>query len=554
MSFFSDFFALATQMVVFAFVGRLVAADRLPSFNGTETTYVEFVAIGLVVNLFVQIALTRTATAIRTEQMIGTLEALLMTPTATATVQLGSAVFDLVYVPIRTAIFLGFLALVVGLDLHASGILPSAVILLAFIPFVWGLGLATAGAILTFRRGDGGMMIGVTLLGLASGAFFPLALLPAWIASVAEYNPLAIAIQGMREALLGGTGWSEVGGHVALLVPMSIALPAGWRVRFQARAGPRATPRNAGALLTARTDIDAVFGRLDELLDSAPSLHDLEHHRLLLVAARRRRALGLEVPGRMVAAERMAAAGAMAAPVLMAKVRAALDGPMLLIKGAEVAQHYPDPALRSYGDLDLLVPDAERSQRQLLDAGFELCGEAWVYEGIHHLRPLRAPGLPLLVELHHEPKWIDRLEPPARSRAPRARRAGPAPVRRRSRAAPGTARPRDGGPHLGPLPPDAPARPARHRARRAHGRPRRARASGGGLGPRARLANHLAGHGLPVRRRRRDPAPCASGPAISRRSASARCWSRTSSAGWPASGHSHAATLSAASEPPWPTT
>ena len=139
--------------------------------------------------------------------------------------------------PIRTAIFLGFLALVVGLDLHTSGILPSAVILLAFIPFVWGLGLATAGAILTFRRGDGGMMLGVTLLGLASGAFFPLSLLPDWIAAVAEYNPLAIAIQGMREALLGGTGWSEVGGHVALLVPMSIASILGGAFVFRLALG-----------------------------------------------------------------------------------------------------------------------------------------------------------------------------------------------------------------------------------------------------------------------------------------------------------------------------
>jgi ABC-2 type transport system permease protein len=153
--------------------------------------------------------------------MIGTLEALLMTPTATATVQLGSAIFDLVYVPIRTAIFLGFLAVVVGLDLHVSGVLPSTVILLAFIPFVWGLGLISAGAILTFRRGDGGMMLGATLLGLASGAFFPLALLPDWIEAVAEYNPLAIAIEGLREALLGGSGWSEVAGGVALLLPMS---------------------------------------------------------------------------------------------------------------------------------------------------------------------------------------------------------------------------------------------------------------------------------------------------------------------------------------------
>lgn len=165
--------------------------------------------------------------------------------------------------------------------------------------------------------------------------------------------------------------------------------------------------------MTTCTDSDPVFSRLDELLDMAPSLHDIEQHRLLLLAARRRRELGLEVPGRMLAAERMAAAGALGAPVLLAKVRAVLDGPMLLMKGAEVAHHYPDPALRSFGDIDLLVPDAERSQRQLLDAGFELCGEAWVYEGIHHLRPLRLPELPLIVELHHEPKWIAGLEPPS---------------------------------------------------------------------------------------------------------------------------------------------
>ena len=43
---------------------------------------------------------------------MGTLESLLVTPTAAATVQLGSAVFDLVYMPLRTAVFLGFMVLV----------------------------------------------------------------------------------------------------------------------------------------------------------------------------------------------------------------------------------------------------------------------------------------------------------------------------------------------------------------------------------------------------------------------------------------------------------
>ena len=219
--FFSDFANLAAQMVLFFFVGELIDAGELPTYGGAQVTYLEFVTLGIVLNVFVQVALTRTSEALRTEQMIGTLEALLTTPTATATVQLGSAVFDLVYMPIRTGVLLLFMALVVGLDLHASGVLPSLVLMLAFIPFVWGLGIATAAAILTFRRGSGMMGLGTLALGLASGAFFPLTLLPGWVASVAQYNPLAIAIEGLRETLLGGNGWAGIAGDLAVLIPIS---------------------------------------------------------------------------------------------------------------------------------------------------------------------------------------------------------------------------------------------------------------------------------------------------------------------------------------------
>ena len=141
--------------------------------------------------------------------MIGTLESLIVTPTVAATVQLGSAVFDLVYMPLRTAIFLGFMVLFAGVELDASGILPSLIVLLAFIPFVWGIGIASAAGILTFKRGGGAMGLGALLLGLTSGAFFPLELLPNWLATIAEYNPLAITIEALRQALLGGAGWDR---------------------------------------------------------------------------------------------------------------------------------------------------------------------------------------------------------------------------------------------------------------------------------------------------------------------------------------------------------
>jgi ABC-2 type transport system permease protein len=220
-AFVSDIVGLVGQILVFYFVGKMVSPSSLPTYGGSEVTYLEFAAVGVAIGVFLQVGFERVSTAIRGEQLMGTLESVMMTPTAPSTVQLGSVAFDLVYVPLRTAIFLGAVAAVFGLHFDASGIAPTVVVLLAFIPFVWGIGIATAGLVLTFRRGAGAAGVALIGIGLLSGAYFPLDLLPGWLQTVAEFNPMALAIDGMREALLGGTGWSGIGEILVRLVPLS---------------------------------------------------------------------------------------------------------------------------------------------------------------------------------------------------------------------------------------------------------------------------------------------------------------------------------------------
>ena len=220
-AFFTDAAALFLQALSFYFVGLMVNPEVLPSYGGERATYLEFVAVGIALSVFMHLGLGRVATAIRNEQVIGTLESLLMTPTATATIQIGSVVYDAVYIPIRTAMFFAVIGIAFGLHFEASGFLPALLVLLAFIPFVWGLGITSAAATLTFKRGTGGISFGVAILTLGSGAYFPLDLLPAWAQTAAEANPLAIAIDSMRNALLGGTGWSGIGQTLLLLVPLS---------------------------------------------------------------------------------------------------------------------------------------------------------------------------------------------------------------------------------------------------------------------------------------------------------------------------------------------
>jgi Uncharacterised nucleotidyltransferase len=158
---------------------------------------------------------------------------------------------------------------------------------------------------------------------------------------------------------------------------------------------------------------DGLWSRVDELIDRAPSMDDLRSHRLEPLAAKHFRRLGRPVPDDFTAEARGAAVASLAAPLLLERVHAVYGGPAIVLKGPEVAAAYPDPSLRRYGDVDVLVHDAPAVQHALIDAGFEPVGDPRLYVDIHHLRPLAVSGIPLHLELHTSPKWLDGRNSPS---------------------------------------------------------------------------------------------------------------------------------------------
>jgi ABC-2 type transport system permease protein len=227
LSFTSDLVSVFVAVFMFYLIGRMVDPRVLPSFGGIRPTYMEYAATGIVLGAFVQIGVGRVTMAIEREQTKGTLESLVITPTTTPTILVGSVVYDLVYVPIRTAVMLLVIAITFGLNYRGSGLLPAALFLLLFIPFVWGIGMISAALNLTLRKGAGAFSGFITLVTVGSGAYVPVSVLPGPAASLAPYNPVGVASKGMRESLLAG-GWSAVDGKLlALPLLAAIALLAG---------------------------------------------------------------------------------------------------------------------------------------------------------------------------------------------------------------------------------------------------------------------------------------------------------------------------------------
>ena len=171
------------------------------------------------------------------------------------------------------------------------------------------------------------------------------------------------------------------------------------------------------APFVSRDPWPALWPAIDRVLDRL-DVDALSKHGLGPLVAHRLRMLGRPVVDRLQREERAAAAAHLVAPTLLARARAAYDGPLVMLKGPEVSARYPARS-RRFGDIDLLAGDADAAQAALLAAGFRLQDRDWPPPGYdldrsphYHHHPLEWPGLALRIEVHKSVKWPKGLKAP----------------------------------------------------------------------------------------------------------------------------------------------
>jgi hypothetical protein len=87
------------------------------------------------------------------------------------------------------------------------------------------------------------------------------------------------------------------------------------------------------------------------------------------------------------------------------ELRGLIDGPLVLLKGLEIAQLYPESWQRDYIDIDLLVGDADLADSALRTAGYQPLFNLETLPDYHQTAPLARPGSPVTIELHRHPSW-----------------------------------------------------------------------------------------------------------------------------------------------------
>ncbi len=188
----------------------------------------DWMLVGLSFQFYFSAALFAFSQKIRNEQVLGTLEAMLVSPTPTSMVIFSSAALDFTYGAIRVMIYMAFAVLVFGVQLYATGLgafaVGAALTLLSSV----GLGILSASFILYFKRGD---PINLVLSGATTflgSVFFPVEQLPEWVQPASSYLPVTWSMKIVRGSLLQGKGFSELHTELLVLAVMTvILLPSG---------------------------------------------------------------------------------------------------------------------------------------------------------------------------------------------------------------------------------------------------------------------------------------------------------------------------------------
>jgi ABC-2 type transport system permease protein len=191
--------AILFTTVLFFYISRLVRVDPFP----TPDAYFAYVVVGLVVLELLTAALATVPAMLRQELLTGTFERLAVSPLGTRSAVLAMTVFP-VLLSLAVSLLTLLLAVVVfGLDLHwatAPLALPAIVLVAAaFAP----LTVAVCALVLVAKQAGSAATFVVTGLSLASGAFFPVGLLPGWIRWVSDVQPLKPALELLRHLLTG---------------------------------------------------------------------------------------------------------------------------------------------------------------------------------------------------------------------------------------------------------------------------------------------------------------------------------------------------------------
>ena len=236
--------SLVFSIAVLYFLSRMLAGNPPAGVAAYGADYFAFAVIGYAFAEAMWSCLNSFSMKIRYDQVVGTLEAMMATPTGMRRLVVCSRVYPLLFSAVRIALFFAG-ALLLGAGFGAWQLVLTVPVLLLTLVTFGALGLVSASMTLVLKRGDPVAAFFGAVSFLLGGTVYPVAALPESLQWLSQLLPITHSIEATRRIVLSGEGLADVATKLWILAVFAVALSflallaVRWAVAFSRHGGIR---------------------------------------------------------------------------------------------------------------------------------------------------------------------------------------------------------------------------------------------------------------------------------------------------------------------------
>ena len=216
-------------ILIYYFLAKLInpaLSHELQLYGGN---YFPFVIIGTAMSGYLDVGLESFSSSIREAQLMGTLEAILVTRTRFTAVLIYQSLWNFLFASLHVVAYVGFAFVFFQTKLENPNWLAAIAILVLTVVAFSALGILSGGFILVMKKGTPVNWIIYNVSRFLGGVYYPIAILPGWCQTIAAVLPITYSLEGIRLALIRGYSLGDLRAQVialalfdVLLFPLSI--------------------------------------------------------------------------------------------------------------------------------------------------------------------------------------------------------------------------------------------------------------------------------------------------------------------------------------------
>jgi len=224
LSFLFNIFVILLSILSYYFIDKLFGQRIVTHLEEFGVNYFSYVLLSMAFFSYIGVGLGSFSERIRTEQIQGTLEAILLSPTKISTILFSLAIWNLILATVEMLIYIGFGVFLFKIDFSHMNILSTLLVFTLSLLSFSSMGIISASFVIVFKRGNPLDWIINNLEGLLGGVYFPITILPGFLQLLAKFFPITYAIRAFELAVYRGYSVMQLRNEITFLLVFPLIL------------------------------------------------------------------------------------------------------------------------------------------------------------------------------------------------------------------------------------------------------------------------------------------------------------------------------------------